>query len=197
MKIFFTSDCHFNHANIIKYCNRPFYKESDLINGHLIFTSEEQKRARAGWMNQTIIENWNNLVSPDDLVFHVGDFSFGNSDTILELEKQLNGKIIHIEGNHDRNNGTKSYLISAILHFGGKSILMKHHPPRSISEIPRFIDFVICGHVHTAWKHKIIDNIPIINVGVDMWNFTPISTESLLKYYRDVKGEMYRNDNKS
>ena len=55
-KIFFTSDTHFWHVNIIKYCNRPFE------------TIEE--------MNETIIEKWNSKISKDDIVFNLGDFAF-------------------------------------------------------------------------------------------------------------------------
>jgi calcineurin-like phosphoesterase family protein len=54
--IFFTSDTHFYHTNIIKYCNRPF-------------SSVEE-------MNQKLIENWNNTISEHDTIFHLGDFMF-------------------------------------------------------------------------------------------------------------------------
>lgn len=54
--IFFTSDTHFWHENIIKFCNRPF-------------SSVEE-------MNDTIIENWNKVVGENDIVFHLGDFVF-------------------------------------------------------------------------------------------------------------------------
>ena len=56
-RLFFTSDTHFNHTNILQYCNRPF-KIVDQ-------------------MNETIITNWNNVVEPDDIVFHLGDFCLG------------------------------------------------------------------------------------------------------------------------
>ena len=56
-KIFFTSDSHFFHENIMKFCHRPFK------------TIEEQ--------DQTLIENWNKVVPQDGLVFHLGDFAWG------------------------------------------------------------------------------------------------------------------------
>lgn len=56
-RVFFTSDTHFNHTNIIRFCNRPFKDVSH--------------------MNETIISNWNRVVGPEDIVFHLGDFCLG------------------------------------------------------------------------------------------------------------------------
>ena len=58
-KVFFTSDTHFYHENIIRFCNRPF-KDVEM-------------------MNETIIANWNNTIGQDDIVFHLGDFCLGGS----------------------------------------------------------------------------------------------------------------------
>jgi calcineurin-like phosphoesterase family protein len=80
--IFVTSDTHFAHYNIIKYCNRPF---SDLIE-----------------MHECLIKNWNDIVSPDDLVFHLGDFQMPSDFYILnKIVTRLNGDKILIKGNHD------------------------------------------------------------------------------------------------
>ena len=69
--IWVTSDTHFNHANIIKYCNRPF-------------SSVEE-------MNETIIANWNKVVSQGDTVYHLGDFALGDKLLVLVLLECLNG----------------------------------------------------------------------------------------------------------
>ena len=80
--IFVTSDTHFSHANIIKYCNRPFSNVDE--------------------MNQKLINNWNEIVSPDDLVFHLGDFQMLKDYSILsDKMNRLNGDKILIKGNHD------------------------------------------------------------------------------------------------
>ena len=93
--IFFTSDCHFSHANIIKYCNRPF---KDIIE-----------------MNDTLIHNWNIQVSNNDLVFYLGDLMWGKSVNDLNtLISKLNGKIILIKGNHD-NFTDQQYLNAGIV----------------------------------------------------------------------------------
>jgi calcineurin-like phosphoesterase family protein len=68
--IFFTADQHFHHQNIIKYCNRPFV-----------------------WFNQmddALIDNFNKVVTNDDIVYHLGDFSFGdNVEYYLRMEKSI------------------------------------------------------------------------------------------------------------
>ena len=80
--VFFTSDCHFYHKNIIKYCNRPF-------------SSIEE-------MNSILINNWNSQVNNNDLVFCLGDLLWGTDiNRLNNLIKQLNGNIILIKGNHD------------------------------------------------------------------------------------------------
>ena len=57
-KIFWTSDSHYFHNNILKYCNRPF--------------------GSVEAMNEALVANWNSVVKPDDHVYHLGDFCFGN-----------------------------------------------------------------------------------------------------------------------
>ena len=86
--IFLISDTHLHHANIIKYCHRP-YK-----------TAEE--------MDTDIIQKWNSVVGPNDIVWHLGDFAFfkrtkEQCETNKELIRMLNGTIHLVLGNHDRH----------------------------------------------------------------------------------------------
>ena len=67
--IFFTSDTHFDHKNILRFCNRPWE------------TVEE--------MNQGLIDNWNSVVGPDDIVFHLGDVSFGGNTNLTKYVLQV------------------------------------------------------------------------------------------------------------
>ena len=83
-QIFFTSDTHFFHKNIIQYCNRPF---KDI---------EE--------MNEKLIENWNNVVPYNGIVFHLGDVSFSGKEKTSSMVSRLNGKIYLVRGNHDGKN---------------------------------------------------------------------------------------------
>ena len=76
-EIWFVSDTHFGHKNIIKYCDRPFADVEE--------------------MDQALVDNWNKLVAATDTVWHLGDFAFHNHHRIGEL----NGFIHLVPGNHD------------------------------------------------------------------------------------------------
>lgn len=83
MSIFFISDTHFGHNNIIQYCQRPF--------------------ASVEHMNEVMIDNWNKTVKFNDTVYHLGDVAFSN----YELIERLKGKIILVPGNHDLGRAKK------------------------------------------------------------------------------------------
>lgn len=81
--VFFTSDTHFGHANIIKYCDRPF-------------SSVEE-------MNYELIKRWNEKVQPGDIIYHLGDFGFlPDEDAFARIITRLNGNKVLIFGNHDK-----------------------------------------------------------------------------------------------
>jgi calcineurin-like phosphoesterase family protein len=143
-------------------------------------------------MNNALINNWNKKVKKTDLIYHIGDFSFKGQEQCRLFESKLNGKIVHILGNHDSNNGVKSVITKAILEFGKKVILVTHVPPHFSLEIPEWCDMVLCGHVHNNWKYKFIDDTPVINVGVDVWDFEPISISTILKFYNKIMKERKR-----
>ena len=80
--VWFTSDYHFCHTNVIKYDGRPFKDVEE--------------------MNESLIENWNHYIDTNDIVFYLGDLSFDRSGKqTQEIVKRLNGKIHYILGNHD------------------------------------------------------------------------------------------------
>ena len=81
---YFISDLHINHAKIIEYDARPFADVEE--------------------MNRVLIENWNNVVNEDDIVFHLGDFSVGGAVEWTNLLDQLHGRIFLILGNHDNHS---------------------------------------------------------------------------------------------
>lgn len=98
----------------------------------------------------------------------------------------LNGKPLL---SSNSNNGLNTILTHVMLKFGNKVALAQHIPPMMKAEIPDFCDFVLCGHVHSLWKHTWIDDIPIINCSVEQWNYSPIRLDEILAYYDKIMKE--------
>lgn len=165
--IYFISDTHFNHSNIIKYCNRPFNNIED--------------------MNNTIISNWNNTISKDDIVYHLGDFSLSSDEEIKNIFNKLNGNIILIRGNHDRRS-VKFYesigfkvLTNAPIILDEYKLMLSHVPLPDTKMKDGYIN--LHGHIHNK---KISQDYPEnysenkhINLSVDVTNFKPISLDEI------------------
>ncbi len=122
MTTYFTSDTHFDHSNIIRYSKRPFKNVSE--------------------MNETLIENWNKVVTNRDVVWHLGDFAMGNnSRRIADIYSQLNGQINFIFGNHDKRR--------ALMTAAPKSLfrdLYKWNDPNSRQQV------ILCHYGMRVWE---------------------------------------------
>ena len=174
--LFFTSDTHFGHENIIKFCNRPF--------------------ANAKEMNETLINNWNRVVGPDDTIFHLGDFAFGGSYLWNNMLDRLNGHIYLVIGNHDRKNLRQGYVqkFDGIypqlqINIDGRSVYLNHYPFLCYGGSYRGDKdavWQLFGHVHSSpfSTGKDDERLKMLfpyqyDVGVDNNNFTPISWEDV------------------
>ncbi len=166
---FFTSDTHFNHANIIRFCNRPF-------------KDVEQ-------MNEVMITNWNNAISKDDTVFHLGDFCLGGAAEWTKILDHLNGKIYLIMGNHDLKNIRQGFIsrfehvaMQMRIEIGKKRIYLCHYPFLCFEGGYKDDVWHLFGHVHTRRSNSGIDAGRLqylyptqYDVGVDNNNFIPVS----------------------
>lgn len=167
-KIFFTSDFHFGHYNIIKYENRPFQ------------TLDE--------MNNTLIFNHNNMVKKDDICYNLGDFYFRSG---READKkhyeyylnQLKGRHVIICGNHERRNKLIDKIQTATMYISGLKIFCCHDPIKANVDF----DLNICGHVHSWFKEiELKENgkkTLIVNVGTDVWDFKPVEWRDIYALY--------------
>lgn len=168
MSTFFTSDMHLGHKKIVEYCKRPF-KNVD-------------------HMNDILVKNWNERVKDGDIVYHLGDFCFGRKESKAQSwEYRLNGSILHFHGNHDvGSNGAKGCLVKGVMKHGGMDIYTQHEPLKA--KPSRFYDLILCGHAHEKWKIKFVDycgkQIPMVNVGVDVWNFRPVKIDEIMKFIK-------------
>lgn len=174
-RIYFTSDTHFGHRNIIRYCNRPFYSVEE--------------------MNETLINNWNKVVDKEDVVFRLGDFAVGGADVWSNLLQQLNGKVYLIMGNHDVHTTKKGFegfqhvCWEMLIEIGKQKIYLNHYPFLCFSGANKKT-WQLFSHVHTSPYSKGEDSSRLsllfptqYDVGVDNNNFTPIS-------YNEVKAKI-------
>jgi len=194
--IYFTADWHFNHDNILQYCNRPYKDVNE--------------------MNEDIIKKYNFYIRGNDVCYILGDVGFGDYDNFKEVFSKLNGKKILVLGNHDKwsmqtyyNVGFDAVVYNAHIKLGKHIIYLNHIPTRTFKEFIRlmwvyFIDnkrknwnirnkinrlkkewgkyrkatkeWTLCGHVHQAWKIRNKN----INCGIDVWDFKPVSSDKIL-----------------
>ncbi len=206
MNTWITSDTHFGHNNIIKFCARPF-KDAIEMDEHLIL-------------------NWNRCVRPDDIVIHLGDFSM-SEQALQRVARRLNGRKFLILGNHDyphpaHKKGRKPELQAKYLekykqHFEkvdlessvtfpeNGTIKLAHLPytdPNDLNgeykvrhaehRLPDEGMGLWCGHVHEKWLfRRTLKGTPMLNVGIDApgapWSgqYRPASIDEVLKLWMD------------
>jgi len=170
MKTYLSADPHLGHDEIIRYCKRPFRN------------SQIQTRE--------IVKRHNNVVGHDDTTIWIGDFAMAGPDRatfVAGIMNRLNGNHILVLGNHDQIHplklvdiGFQSVHTSYTMEYKGHQFVMAHDP--SVWTVvsnwdPRPI--FLCGHVHDLFKS--IKEKSIVNVGVDVWDFTPITFDQVLK----------------
>lgn len=192
--IHLTSDLHIQHSNIIGYANRPFKDPSNSgCSSQKKCANCTSKLYCTNLMNEALINNWNSVVAVRDTVYHVGDFmmgyraAFDGIDPIIYWERMLNGKIVHIIGNHDRPSELGSTITHMIMKIGDYTALVQHTPPTMELEIPEIVDMVIHGHTHSPTRILSLGDIPLINVNVEAWGYTPVSIDTILELYKSVK----------
>ncbi len=160
-KIFFTADTHFYHKNIIKYLNRPF---TDIEN-----------------MNKTMIDNWNNAVPADGIVYHLGDIGMLDFwDDVKMFLSQLNGEIRLIKGNHDWKYDWFSCLdyVKSLdtIQINNQLIVLCHYCMK-VWDRKHYGAWHLFGH-----SHDLVEGEPnSIDVGVDCNNFTPVSYYDIME----------------
>lgn len=187
-KIWFTSDTHYGHANVIKYANRPFKDVQE--------------------MNEAMIANWNRVVGHNDIVYHIGDFAFiRNEDDVLAILNRLVGRKILILGNHDRKMTSKvksqfqfvtPYYELKVqdpdAHNGRQDIVLMHYSMRVWNK-SHYGAWQLYGHSHGSLPD--MDTMLSMDVGVDCTDYTPISydqVKAVMKTKRFVPIDHHRGE---
>lgn len=191
-KVWFSADSHFGHKNIINYCDRPFDSVDE--------------------MDAELIENWNEVVAPEDDVYYLGDFSL-DFRRVRQVVPLLRGKIHLVAGNHDlchsshssssvysqryKDAGFTTVSQNGILEIAGERVLCNHLPYYSLDDPDtRYQElkpndegqWLLHGHVHQRWKIKNRQ----INVGVDVWDFYPVGLDAVIDL---IECESSENEN--
>lgn len=182
VNIFFTSDLHFGHKNILKYCNRPW-------------NSVEE-------MDEGLIQNWNNTVGKDDIIFNLGDFAFASNQRWRELISRLNGKHYLILGNHDEIRYPGDFILGLFegvcpeltLNIDGRYVYLHHYPYLCYGGAWRNPDnavYQLFGHVHSGPNSSGKDSDRLIHlfpyqydVGVDNNDYKPVSWHQVKEIIR-------------
>lgn len=191
--VFLTSDTHYHHANIIKYCQRPFQSVEH--------------------MNAEMVRRWNERCDDDAFVIHLGDFCFGGIEKAVNVANSLRGRKVIVRGNHDApRKGKWGFTDQQLLSMGfeavyGRAFLdvpegrfyLEHHPRtyQDLDAIAGPQGMQLCGHVHelwdrarTSWREtedgkryvhgERMRTGRVINVGVDQRGFAPATVGELL-----------------
>ncbi len=172
MATYLTSDTHFGHAGIIAMVGRPFANVAAIDDG--------------------MVAIWNAVVRPNDVVWHLGDFSLGPRGMAERLFRRLNGTKHLVRGNHDGDDVVKGCAWASVQDMAsfkadGTRLILCHYPMVSWRGSSHNRD----GHVASIMAHGHVHGTPrdsrmpwsdpaLIDVGVDMRAFAPLSVEALV-----------------
>jgi calcineurin-like phosphoesterase family protein len=152
-------------------------------------------------MNRKLVENWNSTVRPQDIVYYLGDISYGrNSRNADYWVEQLNGQIKFIKGNHDRGKMIRFYdhIYLGYKEFGFYLV----HDPKKRLKLKNWDDenkWTICGHVHNSAikKYPLINpEIRVVNVSMEMINYRPIDIDVIVDKIRQSKMQRLKDPGK-
>ena len=175
--VWFTSDTHFGHENIIRFCNRPFINAAE--------------------MNAELIRRWRETVPDDGIIFHLGDFAHGSSRLWNDILNALPGHKYLILGNHDMKAIRQGFMShfelvtqQMTIRVGGQAIVLNHNPFLCYGGSYRDV-WQLFGHVHSGpASHTGLDHPRLkmlfprqYDVGVDNNDYRPIS-------FADVKAKI-------
>ena len=170
MTVFFTADTHFGHANIIGYLNRPW--------------------ATVDEMSEGLIERWNSVVTPNDTVYHLGDFSMRiHKNEIQDILERLNGNKTLVAGNHDdtatrKADGWYKVYEGSLYVFGDSKTLILRHIPFDDWNTNYKYHAHLHGHTHGGARRPYTQLPNRYDVGVDCWDYYPVTYDQIIERFK-------------
>lgn len=167
--VYFIADCHFGHKAVIRMTNRPFVNVDE--------------------MNSFIINGWRRKVRNIDKIYIVGDMFYKHEEPEVIL-KQLTGKMVLVKGNHDdswlkqeHNKYFEDIVSMDEINTGSCMVTICHYPMMTWHHSTK--SYMVHGHIHNNvnsdfWNY-LKGNNRILNAGVDINGFVPVSLDELIK----------------
>jgi calcineurin-like phosphoesterase family protein len=171
MSVWFSADFHLGHLKVLEYSHRPFSSIDE--------------------MDEAIISNTNKVVKPGDTLFILGDFAFyrDQSRTRNAIRRLIGNKVL-IKGNHDDYLKPETLAMFGSVHDyleirvpdssverGGKRLITLLHYPMKVWRSSHHGSFHLFGHSHSSMPYD--PHSLSFDVGVDCWDYTPISFEKV------------------
>lgn len=164
MRTWFTADLHLGHANVIKYAERPFADVEE--------------------MNTELVRRWKAIVQPKDHVYLLGDFYFGPRGGAGPIIRDLPGVKYLVPGNHDKHSRKDGFFTLSFkwvkdlaeISVEGQHIVLCHYALLTWNRM-HYSSWMLHGHSHGSLKEN--PNARRLDVGVDCWNYAPVSFEEI------------------
>ena len=187
--IYYISDTHFRDQAIFDKCKRPFKSLKE--------------------MEEAIVNNWNNKVSDNDIVYVLGDIVKDDDASAIQIFSRLKGHKHLIVGNHDhdllevisKSKVFESTKFIDLIIDKERKVCICHYPLMDWMEFNRS-GFLVYGHIHNKtpkngepyrMMKEFYRNLPAYNCGVDVCNFEPKSLDELISLKEANKNEPYIN----
>ena len=177
MKTFITSDLHFGHKNIMKFCP----------------VTRARFRDDVSYMNEAMVKEWNDMVAPEDLTYILGDVAFMSGSDAGRIVNRLNGTKILVEGNHDRKTLMDATFRNAFaevhkyldINYNGTKCVMFHYP---IAEWDQMHRGSVHFHGHLHGNKSGLEGFRALDAGMDATGF--IVQDMDLMIAKALKGEI-------
>ncbi len=192
--VWFTSDRHFDHKNIIKFCKRPFIDERYPDLGD----QTDKRRWDHEAMNEAMITYNNEVVKPNDVVYDLGDFTFGRDaslDRCRSFLRRLNGRLHFLWGNHDKMVKEVARTNPELFSWFDPEMGEDHNPIVEFKQ-GKMVDIILCHYAMRVWNHSHKGSFHLyghshgdlpedpnslsFDVGVDCTNFRPMHLDEVV-----------------